>query len=550
MYNKECRNEIDNFFMQLNRRRYNLPSEIAIFNLLETFSYNRSYIGTSINATQEEVIKHVFSIVKTNPNYSQRKVSDESSSELELIDKEHSDTLSTNYRYVEYRNLVVRKDVHRGIEYDDLIWLHFSILPEQLKEVSSELARILNNSNISFHLRVPTVIGPDALVLGLFNKHEANMLLEACRNNQTIQDSITLNNPFMPHRNGIGVIKETRNRSYTKHLSVLIHEYASKTNDKELTFKGFCRYVYKMFSDEKINRNYQERYLDYLVALGIFCIYEEQDFLDNLIHLPQIIYKKEEFEKYRITYENGEYKYSSNDTDVTSDNYYDWLRLQAYNCIQRMYYEQKNELPKEDVDLGETLTGTISSLIDTIMRGEPFQTTSNYRDAMINDLYPYLVGYFAYEAKMTTEEEIKNIVLKVKNRMVTKLKVDGSNKNFYQIGDKTIQSTIPPIRVDNILVGIEYLDYEINYCNVFIYQNDNVKGYLGIFLDLDKEQIWKENDSAASTYRASVGRSLRDFEILKKERITRGVHEGILVNLETSGYVAEQNIEGTTQIKI
>ena len=44
--------------------------------------------------------------------------------------------------------------------------------------------------------------------------------------------------------------------------------------------------------------------------------------------------------------------------------------------------------------------------------------------------------------------------------MVTKLKVDGANKSFYQIGEQTIQSTIPPIRLDNLIVGIEYLDYD------------------------------------------------------------------------------------------
>lgn len=543
MYNKECRREIDNFFVQLNNRRNNLPSALAIYNLLETFSYDRSRIGTPIGVTQEEVINQIFATIRTNPNYSKRKFSDESSSELELIDKRRSDDLSTNYKYVDYRNLVVRKEEHRGVEPDDLIWLHFSILPEQLKVVGTELARILNDNNISFHLRMPNTIGPDAIVIGLFSKHEANLLLETCQNNRIIQDSITINNPFMPHRYGIGVVKETRRRSYTKHLSQLIHEYATNSKDRELTFKGFCRYVSKLFNEGKLNRTYQERYLDYVVALGIFCIYEEQDFLDNLVHLPQLVYKKEEFDKYRVTYENGEYKYSSREVDITSDNYCEWLKLQAYNCIQRMYYEQNGELPKEDFVLGETITGAISSLIDTIMRAEPFQVTSNYRDAMINDLYPYLVGYFAYEAKMTTEEEIKNVVAKVKNRMVTKLKVDGTNKNFYQVGDKTIQSTIPPIRVDNILVGIEYLDYDINYCNVFIYHDDNVKGYLGIFLDVERDKIWEENDIAASMYRASVARALCNFESLQKENITRGAHEGTLVYLTSDSYVPEQPID-------
>ena len=94
-----------------------------------------------------------------------------------------------------------------------------------------------------------------------------------------------------------------------------------------------------------------------------------------------------------------------------------------------------------------------------------------------------------------------------------------------------------------MLVGIEYLDYEINYCNVFIYQDDNVRGYLGIFLDAERDKIWAENDTAASTYRASVARALCNYESLQKENITRGAHDGTLVYLETFGYVAEQTVE-------
>lgn len=543
MYNEECRREINNFFAQLNRRRNNLPSELAIFNLLETFSYERSRIGESVETTREELFNYAFSVSRQNKAYLMKKFSEEYRNEVELIDKKHSDTVTENYRYVEYNNLVMRKKEHNGVEYDDLIWLHFSILPENLKSVGEELIKILNSYSISFHMRVPNVVGPDAILLGVYNQYEANMVLEACKNNQVIQDSITLNNPFMPHRNGIGIVKETKTRSYNRHLSSLLYEYAKTATSKELSFNGFCRYVLKIFEDEKENRTYQERQLDYSVVLGVFCISKNKDYIDNLVHLPRLVYNKEEFDNYRVTYENGEYHYSSHEKEVSSDDYFEWLKLQAFNCIQRMYYVQQRKLPEEDIKIDEKITGYISSLIDTIMRSEPFQCTSNYRDAMINDLYPYLVGYFAHEAKMTTEEEIKNIVMKVKNRMVTKLQVNGDNKNFYQIGSKTIQSTIPPIRVDNALIGIEYLDYEINYCNVFIYYDDNVKGHLGLFLDTEKDKIWEENDIEASKYRASVARALCQYDSLEKEVIVRGVHEGILVNLPNSTYAQQQTLE-------
>ena len=391
-------------------------------------------------------------------------------------------------------------------------------------------------------MRVPNVIGPDAFVIGVCTKGEANLLLESCKNNRIVQENIMINNPFLPHRYGIGVIKETEKRCYTRHLSSLIYEYAITSKEKRLSFRGFCRFVAKKFDEERINRTYQERFLDYNVALANFSIYEEQDFLDNLVHLPPIIFKKDEFDKHRVTYEKGEYHYFNGEVDITSDNYFEWLKLQAFNCIQRMYYEQNGKLPIEDVTVSEALTAKMSSLIDTIMRGEPFHSTSNYNDAMINELYPYLVGYFAYEAKMTTEEEIRDIVQKVKNRMVAKLNVEGTNKNFYQIGDKTLQSTIPPIRVDNILVGIEYLDYASNYCNIFIYYDDNVQGYLGVFLDIEREKICGDHDIASSMYRAGVARALCQYDSLPKEVITRGAYEGTLIHLGSDEYVPEQQV--------
>lgn len=532
MYNEECRREIDEFFDALNTRRNNLPNEMAIFNLLETFSYDRSVIGNSISQIQEYLINSAFTACRTNPVFVHRKRARNVYQDLELIDKKNSDGYIENYRGVEYGHLVFRKECHKTIEYNDLIWLHFALLPEKVQTVGDHIFAYLAKAGISAHVKVPNVIGPDSLVIGVYTKDDANSLLDFCANDSLIQESIMLNNPFMPHRHGIGVVKETQQRSFTRHLSSLIYEYALTSKDPKLSFVGFIRYASKLFNEEKVHRTYQERYLDYQVTLASHTIYKKLDYLDNVSHLPQLSYSKEEFEKYRVTFEENEYRYTNRDGEVvTSENVQEWLKLQAYNCIHRMYYEQTGELPKENIQLGYALTGAMSSLVDSVMKAEPFQVSSNYRDPMVQDLYPYLVAYYAYQAKLVTTDEIKNIISKVKNRMITKLKVDGASKNFYQIGDKTIQSTIPPIRIDNTLVGIEYLDYELNYCNVFIYQDGNVQGYLGLFLDTEKDKIWEENDITASAYRAHIARLLIDYDNLDKEIIVRGVHEGTYVNL-------------------
>ena len=531
-YNKACLEEIDSFFRELNSRRNNLPSETAIFNLLSTYSYARQDIGESVERIAADLINLAITINHQNTTFTRKRASSEGSIELELIDRNGSTTSTPNYKYVHYHNYIASTQTYREFCYDDMIWLHFSILHNSIKSVGEELIKILANNSIEHHLRIPNLIGPDALCVGVYDKKSAERLLDLCVNDPIICDSITLNNPFLPHKNGIGIIKEMKDRSYTRHLSSLIYEYARTSKDKELNFDGFYKFVLTRFKETKINHSFFERNMDYQVALAIYCIHENDDYLKELMHMMPITFDREEFERYRINYEDGEYVYSSREEDITKDNYLRWLRLQAHNCIQRILYEQNGKLSEDkNIVIGGPLLGRISNMIDGIMRGGSYSTISNYNDAMVNGLFPYLVGYYAYQYKFATLEEINMIINKVKNRMVTKLAIKDTNKNFYQIGDKTIQSTIPPIVIDEMIIGIEYLDYEINYCNVFIYKDDNVTGHLGLFLDLDKDKVWEAADITASTYRASVARCLTKFNSLETERIKRGVHEGLFVHL-------------------
>lgn len=535
-YNEECRGEIARFFDKLNQLRHRLPSEDAIYSMLETFAFSHENIGKSVEKEQVSVINYALEKSKGKSGISRRAMRDNVT-----IPNNFASTVGERYIPVNYQTIGIFEHKFKNVEYDDMIWLHFSLVPQQLEDAGKALVDILTENNINYSLKMPNVVGPDAILVGLFSKEQAELLIKKCSENKTIKNALLINNPFMAHQNWIGVVKETMKRNYTRHISSLILEYAKNCDKPKLTFNGFCRYVLTLFNEENLNRSYRDRLQDYYAVLGLYCIEQKKDYLSELQHHQRVIFDREFFEGHRIVYEHGSYRYTTKDErHIEQDNFSEWLKLQALHCMQRMYFEQYGELPKNNFELNDGMVAQMSSMIDAIMRGDSFYNTSKYNDLMINELYPYLVGYYASEAKLTTPQEVKYIINKVSARMVTKLKLDGVNKNFYQIGEQTIQSTIPPIRVDNVIVGIEYLDYELNYCNVFIYKNDKIKGHLSIFLDVDKSKIWEDGDLESSMYRVAVAHSLSRFEWLDKEVAVRGVHEGLLVHLDGDAAVKEE----------
>ena len=84
----------------------------------------------------------------------------------------------------------------------------------------------------------------------------------------------------------------------------------------------------------------------------------------------------------------------------------------------------------------------------------------------------------------------------------------------------------------------------------FIYKNDKIKGHLGIFLDVDKSKIWEDGETEASMYRVAVAHSLGHFDLLEKEPVTRGVHEGLLVHLDGDAAVKEDASENVSSITL
>lgn len=545
-FNEECKRDITVFFEKLTQLRHRLPSEDAIYSMLETYAFPHDVIGNSVEEIQSSVINYALEKSKGKPGVSRRAIRDNVN-----IPNNFATTPGAKNIPVSYQTVGVYEHKFKNVEYDDMIWLHFSLMPEKLEAAGKALVDILTENNINYNIKMPNVVGPDAILVGLFSKEQAKLVIEKCSANETIKDAILLNNPFMAHQEWIGVAKETMKRNYTRHISSLILDYARNCDKPKLTFNGFCRHVLKLFNEDNLKRTYQERLLDYYTVLGLYCIDQNKEYLDELQHHQRVIYDREFFEGHRIVYENGSYRYTTKDEQhIEQDNFNEWMKLQAYHCMQRMFFEQYGEMPKENFELNEGMVAQISSMIDAIMRGESFYNTSKYNDLMINELYPYLVGYYASEAKLTTPEEVKYIIERVSARMVTKLKLDGVNKNFYQIGEQTIQSTIPPIRFDNVIVGIEYLDYELNYCNVFVYKNDKIKGHLGIFLDVDKSKIWEDGETEASMYRVAVAHSLGHFDLLEKEPVTRGVHEGLLVHLDGDAAVKEDTSENVSSITL
>lgn len=524
--NEECKIEIASFFREMIRSMKFVdimkdpPSQESIFRLLETFSYDKDVVGKSISAIQSEIVTKTL----------------------------HSRTGLNIERFHEsveggYSTVIVRDKKVKEIGHSDMIWLHFSFTESGTIPAYNELQRILNIEEISYQLKVPEKIGPDVLVIGVYNKEDAKKILKYCSTNEIIRDSITINNPFMPRQNGIGVVKELKGKSYTHQLSELIHRYTldvfnsmmqKKFPNPLFSLEALISFVEKEYTKSRTNASIFDRYLNYQVLLGLNCIKHDENYLEHVPHLLSITYKKDFYDKYKMSYTEKSIRYiDAEDNEITEENnYLLWLKLQAHSCIERMYYEKKNEIPKEDKVLGDNIIGHISEIVNKIMAGQPFFETLGYKDERITDLYPYLVGYYAYINKIALPEEVKYIVDSISNRIVHKTKVPGDNKEFYSAVGHTIPSTIPPIKLDNCLVGIEYIDYERNFCNISILTDDGVESFLSVFLDADKEKLWGEQLPKAALYRAILARILLDHKNLATEKTSRGPIVGDLLKID------------------
>jgi hypothetical protein len=221
------------------------------------------------------------------------------------------------------------------------------------------------------------------------------------------------------------------------------------------------------------------------------------------------------------------------DNEITEQNNYSlWLELQAHSCLQRMYYEKRNEVPKEDFTISKNLAGRLSEIVNKIMSGNTFFETLGYNDEHIEYLFPYLVAHYARINKMALPAELKYITETVSSSIVRKTRVTGENKEFYSVGGQILSSNVPPIKLEDCLVGIEYIDYANNFCNISILGDDGINSFLNVFLDADKEKLFGEQLPGASLYRATLARIILDYQNLPTEKINRGALTGDLLKID------------------
>ena len=521
-----------------------VPSEDSIYHYLETYAYDRYDIGKPLETEKSKIVTAAIG---------------------SRLDKAYERTISLiKGGYITVSN---RERKAKAVGYNDLIWLHFAIVTEEIVNVSNQIINFLNANNISYTLRTPASLGPDVLLVGVCSKEEAKLITDFCGHNDEIKESLMCNNPFMPNENGVGVVKEIKGRSYTHQVAYLLHKYYSEiistlektreASDKWATLEDFYHYVMNELKRSRTQSSVFDRYLNYQVALGLKCIEKNQSYLEHVDHLIPLEFNKEKFSSYKEAYKNNRLFYlDRNNEEVTEeDNYILWLELQTYNCLNRMYFEQHNETIKENDVISQRLAGILSQDADGVLSGTFTYSPVNFNDSMIAKLYPCMVAYNAHKHKMTTPRETRYIEEEITKKVIHRTKQP--NGNFYTVNRNTISSTIPPLKINDCLIGIEYLDYGDNYGNIFILRNEEKESHLGVFLDdIDKTKIWEEKVPGACTYRAALARILANYDNIPFERITRGPKTGkllkfadIIEKTENNGFYPNETFENTASSK-
>jgi hypothetical protein len=540
VYNEELKTECRLLLKGLSKRiKINgiseIPSRRAILNVISTFSYDASAVGKDISGIQKKLI---YDAMESTLGY----------------DVERNASMQGGITTLKVRHRDIKE-----IASDDVIWLHFSLTEEGVFTAFSEIKKVLADNEMSYQLKVTSTLGTDIIVLGLYTKEDAKKILNACNDNPRVQDHLMMSNPFMPCQYGIGVIKETKEKSYNEHISDLLYNYANSImmaiqhgesiNKNWFSLEDFISYVSSEFARSKEEKSMMDRYLNYQTLLSLNCLLYNASYLEHVEHLKSVEYEKEFHSRYKLSFQSGDLIYLDQDNnEITSEsNYVLWLKLQAHACLERMYFEKNNEVPKESNYVSKNLSGYLSNVANCIMDGIPYYGSIGYNDDMIKHLSPYLIAYNAYMNKMATIDEARFIASEFTRKIVNKTKVNGQSNDFYTVGDKIIPSTIPPIRLEGSLVGIEYLDYQTNYCNITILKEDEISIMLAVFLDADKEKLWGGKLPGASLYRAALGQILKNSDNIPLEYINRGSQSGNLLMIETVMKNLTMNLEEPEQ---
>lgn len=544
------RERIELFFKRLRQQEQYIESISSIYKILSVYELPQEERSIDLQNVKESV-------------------TDKVNKHLEKIYREHVDANTlppiNSFRiedqglFFKHINVTFKDNPYPGPR--ELVKVYLPIHNNFLEEAALRVYNFLNNSRISYFSKIAGYGRLDNFIVRVFNVEDAKKLIDFCNNDEIVKKHIRSSNPFIPEERGIGVAKDTYNESYNHAAASELYMFFEKCKKEgaldNLNFTSFYKYL--LNRGEEISNIGENGYHEFCVNEIIENMKAVVNGVSPLQHMEEMEKKSKikfdanyfySFKRYK---RDGNYFYTSPDGKEIYYGQSDWYKLQAMKFCHALYKYRYGESPKQSFYLNNNILAEIKHNFDLVNDAGtryiecPVIPSELFKqEPDIRKLYAATCAYIAM-IRGSSEKTIEEIYKKVVS-YTPYFKTDSSrsgnvdsidpidNKNKretklyqYQVGDKSVKSSIPLIKINNSHVGIEFLDEE-TLVNIVLIKGNRLIRYKGVHLSVDKDLLveTKENSEYARAYRASVGNILSDTDRNERMLKTREGHFGIL----------------------
>ena len=414
----------------------------------------------------------------------------------------------------------------------DEIKLYVPIKKAALEKNATRLYEFMIKNRISSNSKLSEYNRADLFVVRVHDKESAQRIIDFCNSDKEMKAGMDQSNPFVPTSGKVGVARDTWGQSYNGFVADTLHEYC-KVAKRQLNYSDFVKYcsMYeKAYSDNPQTRGNKTHYMYKTLKNALQGIESDREPLEEFSDKYNLKYDKEYFRAFTKQRDNNGYCYLNNETkEVIRQGHPDYLKLQAMNCLNKMYKEYNpNNTAVPSYEVNQKLVRSILSDVDRTLDGDGFRVMPTYitSDSKIVELYPDLCAYCAQQyrgihdinqQKLVRNTVQPNMILRqgvLDKKFEPALKTSSEPVKEYTVGDKEFRSSIDIISVKGASIGIEFLEQKVkgyDTANITVVTGKNITKYLNAQIGVDRKllTVIPENQKYAEAYRAGIANMLK-----------------------------------------
>ncbi len=389
------------------------------------------------------------------------------------------------------------------------ICLFIPVISDTLENTVCLIYRYLLGNRISFSSKISFFNRSDNFILTVYSKEDAKSIINFC--NENFHKRLGIVNPFISRIGYIGVSRELNGISYNLGIATLLNEYIEECILSQRK-KAYDAIDFQNFVNEKYKTsdNYVDKNMNYIASASLYSILTNDNILQFFNDEVILEFDYDNYYRYEAINNSG-YEYLYNGKVINEDNdYMSFIKLQALNCLDKIYLEKYNESFKQNTVINKLFTYKLLEQLDNVLnKKNNCNIKIEYKDLEIKKLLPYLYGFLAYKYKCCNLEEVKDVVNTIKKILIVKKNIE-NDKIIYEQDNQKIISSIPIISTTNGSVAIDIIDKATLMCNITTIKKGKKESYLNVYVKINYDLINNKDLNDAKRYRYIVANMLLD----------------------------------------